>query len=147
MKYLIGGIITIGLCVTLLFKSWFAYDPTLNMSVNNAPGRSISTTGSNNTFTISTKKCAYVVYVINFSAALTLATSNGKVTLDYSTDAGSNWFTISSVSQVFGTSVTINTNQDLVLSGMVPPNALIRINRTSNVSVTITAGAQQECTM
>lgn len=115
--------------------------------MSTSPGRLISTTGSDNTFTINTQKCATVYYTVNFSAALVLTTSNGKVTLDISMDGGSTWTTIASVSQVFGASVTINTNQDMILTGMIPAGALVRINRTNNTNVTITLGAQEECSM
>ncbi len=143
MKYIIGFILGLGMFI----GAFFAYDPSVKMTMNNAPGRSLSTTGSNNTFTINTNKCTAVAYTVNFSAALTLGTSNGRVQLDISLDNGSNWLTISSVSQVFGVSVTITTNQDLVLAGMVPANALVRIYRVNNSGVTVTLGSQQECSM
>lgn len=108
------------------------------------PARSISTTGSNNTFTISTTRNALATYVINFSAALTLTTSNGRVSLDYSTNGGSTWNLGPSVSQVFGVSVTITTNSDCVLSRMIPANALVRINQTNNTNVTVTLSANQQ---
>lgn len=119
----------------------WAFDP---ISINSNPNRSISTTGSNNTFTISTSRCASASYTINFSAALTLTTSNGRVTLDYSLDGGTTWTTIASVSQVFGVSVTITTNQDMVLHGVIPANALVRINRATANTVTITIGSEEE---
>lgn len=143
MKYIIIFVIAIGSILTW----FFAYDPYVRVSINNSPARSLSTTGSDNTYTVSTTKTAVVAYTINFSVSLTLSTSNGKVTLDYSTNGGSTWTTISSVSQVFGTSISITTNQDLILYGIIPANALVRINRVSNTSVTITEGAQQETTM
>lgn len=108
------------------------------------PTRSLSTTGSNNTYTISTTRNALATYIINFSAALTLTTSNGKVTLDYSLNGGSTWVTVASVSQVFGVSITITTNTDNVLSGMIPANALVRINRVTNTNVTIALSANQQ---
>lgn len=107
----------------------------------NTPSRSLSTTGSNNTFTISTK-AARVYYTINFSVAILLSSSNGQVDLDYSLDAGSNWVNVSSVSQVFSGSVS--TNQNMVLSGEIPPNALVRINRSQNSNVTITLTSRQQ---
>lgn len=113
-------------------------------SFSSAPGRSLSTTGSNNTFTISSTRDALVIYTINFAAALTLTTSNGVVSLDYSTDGGTNWTTLSRSSQTFGVSITITTSQDSVLHGVVPANALVRIYRSSNTNVTIALGAQQE---
>lgn len=117
-----------------------------NASIDNSPGRYISTTGSNNTFTISASYNARVYYTLNFAAALTLATSNGAVSLDYSTNSGSTWTSVASVSQVFGASVTINTNQDMVLCGEIPANALVRIYQTANTRCTITLSKQQEVT-
>lgn len=112
-------------------------------STFSTPSRSLSTTGSNNTFTISARE-SFVSYSINFSAALTLTTSNGQVDLDYSTNGGSNWVNVSSVSQAFGVSITITTNQTLTLCGKIPAGALVRINRVQNTNVTTTIVRQQE---
>lgn len=117
-----------------------------NASFNSSPGRSLSTTGSNNTFTISTTKNARVNYTVNFAASLTLTTSNGLVSLDYSTDGGSNWIPVSSVSQVYSLAITIATNADCNLSGEIPANALVRIYRSSNTNVTVSLTKQQEIT-
>lgn len=108
------------------------------------PSRAISTTGTNNTYTISTTRPSFAVYTVNFSAALTLTTSSGKVSLDYSLDGGSTWNIGPSVSQVFSLALTINFNQDQVLSRMIPANALVRINRITNTNVTIALSANQE---
>lgn len=115
-----------------------------NRSFNSAPGRALSTTGSNNTYTISSTRDAHVSYTISFAAAITLTTSNGIVNLDYSTNAGSTWTTIASVSQAFLIAVTISASQNLVLAGMIPAGALVRINEATVTNVTITAGVQQE---
>src|ERR1700749_1192042 len=111
MIHKIGWILFVGVLLGAGLAKWFgwAYDP---VSVNSSPGRTLSTTGSNNTFTINTGRFASVAYTVNFSAALTLGTSNGRVTLDYSLDGGTTWITVSSASQVFGISVTITTNQN-----------------------------------
>lgn len=143
MIHKIGWILLLGIALgagILKLFGW-AYDP---ISINSNPGRSISTTGSNNTFTISSSRCSSASYTINFSASLTLATSNGRVTLDYSVDGGTTWITVASVSQVFGGSVTITTNQDLVLHGIIPANGLVRINRVTATTVTISIGSQEE---
>lgn len=108
------------------------------------PTRTLSTTGSNNTFTISTTRNALVTYTITFAAALTLTTSNGKVQLDHSLDGGTTWILGPSVSQVFSLSITIATSQDLTLHWLIPANALVRINRLSNTNVTITLGSNQQ---
>lgn len=118
----------------------------LNSSFNSSPARSLSTTGSNNTFTVSATRDAYVSYTVNFSVALIAALSNGQVDLDYSLDNGVNWTPVSSVSQVFGVSITITTNQNMQLAGWIPAGALVRINRSQNTNVTTTlvANKQQE---
>lgn len=121
--------------------------PTASVPSITTPGRTLSTTGSNNTFTISTTRTAIVSYTVNFSASLTLGTSNGSVDLDYSLDGGSTWINVASVSQVFGLSITITTNQSMVLMGVIPINALVRINRSNNSSVTISLTARQQETL
>lgn len=118
--------------------------PTFNAT----PARVLSTTGSNNTFTISTTKPARVNYTVNFSIALLAAASNGIVTLDYSTDSGSTWITAGSVSQQYSVAITLTTNQDNNLSGEIPANALVRIYRSTatNCTVTLPTTKQQEVT-
>lgn len=111
------------------------------------PSRSLSTTGSNNTFTISASKGAFAYYSINFSVALIAAVSSGIVDLDYSTDGGSNWTTIARASQAFGVAVSITTNQDQMVGGFIPSNALVRINRVANTNCTITITKQSEAIM
>lgn len=122
--------------------------PSSTPTFNASPSRSLSTTGSNNTFTISSTKNARVKYTINFAFALTLSTSNGYVELDYSTDAGSTWNIVSSVSSVYSLSVTLSGNSDNVLSGEIPSGALVRLYRINATNVTITAPTtkQQEVT-
>lgn len=106
----------------------------------NAPSRSLSTTGSNNTFTVSSTKASRVYYTINFSISTVLSGGNGQVDLDYSLDGGSNWVNVSSVSLVFNG--TISTN--MVLSGEIPPNALVRLNRSQNTNVTVSLTTRQQ---
>lgn len=116
----------------------------VNAIFNTAPARVLSTTGSNNTFTISASKNARVHYTINFAFALTLTTSNGYVQLDYSTDGGSTWITCGSVSSVYSLSVTLTGNTDAELSGEIPANALVRLYRINNTNVTITASTSKQ---
>lgn len=129
--------------------SALGYTPANNsITFNNAPNRSLSTTGSNNTFTISTTKNARVSYTVNFSFALTLVTSNGVVSLDYSTNGGSSWTTVCSVSNAYTVAVTLTGNTDSVLYGDIPANALVRIYRSANTNVTVglSTSKQQEIT-
>jgi hypothetical protein len=106
--------------------------------VSHTVNRSLSTTGSNNTFTVSSAKGAWVAYTVNFAIALTLTTSNGVVDLDFSTNGGSTWTTVSSVSQAYTLAVTLTNNNNQVLAGFIPKGALVRLNRVSNTNVTIT---------
>lgn len=121
--------------------------PTISTpAFNAAPGRSLSTTGSNNTFTISSTNNARVYYTVNFSIALIAAASNGFVALDYSTNAGSTWVNAADVSQVYSVAVSLTNNVDNVLSGEIPAGALVRIYRSSNTNTTISLGRQEEVT-
>lgn len=121
-------------------------DYTPSVTFNSSPGRSLSTTGSNNTFTISATKNARVNYTINFAVALALVTSNGVVSLDYSTNGGSSWTSVSSVSNAYTVALTLTGNWDNNLSGEIPAGALVRIYRSSASNVTITLTKQQEVT-
>lgn len=112
---------------------------------NSSPARALSTTGTNNTFVINATNDNRVSYTINFSVALVSVSSNGFVGLDYSIDGGSNWITVSSVSQVYGASI-LTTNGDIILSGEIPANARVRIYRSTATNCTITIGRQQEIT-
>lgn len=114
---------------------------------NTTPGRSLSTTGTNNTFVISSTNDTRVNYTINFSIALTLLpplTSNGFVGLDYSIDGGATWIPVSSVSEAYGVAVTLTKNSDFNLPGEIPAGARVRIYRSINTNCTITIGRQQE---
>lgn len=118
---------------------------------NPTPGRVLSTTGSNNTFTISTTRNARVTYTVNIGVALTLLpplTSNAVISLDYSLDNGSTWITVCRATQSYGVAVTLTTASDYVLSGDIPANALVRIYRsaTTGATVSIISNAQQEVT-
>lgn len=65
--------------------------PTVNSGVT----RPINST----TFTISTTKLAWVSYTVNISCTATIgSTANGKVALQYSTNAGSTWIDVSDAS-------------------------------------------------
>lgn len=132
-----------GLNVTSSYPNFTLAVPS--RTFNNVPGRALSTTGTNNTFVISSTNDSRVNYTIDFSVALIAALSNGVVTLDYSMD-GTNWTTISSVSQVFGVAVSITTSGNTNLSGEIPANARVRINRTNNTNCTVTLVRQQEVT-
>lgn len=113
---------------------------------NSNPARALSTTGTNNTFVISSTNDTRVNYTINFSVSLVLTTSNGVVSLDYSIDGGANWISVSSVSQAYLVSITLTTNGDTNLSGEIPAGARVRIYRSTATNCTVALTKQQEVT-
>lgn len=113
---------------------------------NSSPGRTLSTTGTNNTFVISSTNDSRVYYTVNFSIALALITSNGVVSLDYSTDGGSTWITASDVTNAYTVAVTLAGNWDNILCGEIPAGARVRIYASTVSNCTITIKKQQEIT-
>lgn len=120
------------------------YTPANGTVAFNTPSRSLSTNGSNNTFTISATKNARVTYSVNFSIALLVALSNGVVSLDYSTNGGSSWTTVCTASQQYSVAVSLTMNGDQVLSGDIPAGALVRLYRSANTNCTITLRSYQQ---
>lgn len=123
------------------------YSPSVTF--NASPGRALSTTGSNNTFTISTTKNARVAYTVSFAVILTLIpplTSSAIVQLDYSVDSGSNWIPVSDVSQAYGAALALTNTTRIVLGGDIPANALTRIYNITNTNTTTSITKQQEIT-
>lgn len=86
------------------------------------------------TFTVGST-LAWVSYTINVSCTATIgSTAAGKVALQYSTNAGSTWVDVSDVSNsnTVTLAVVLNsvTANDLVLSGVIPGGALVRMVST-----------------
>lgn len=111
------------------------YVPAISVSVT----RPINST----TFTISTTKQATVYYTVNVSCTATIgSTATGKVSLQYSQNAGSTWIDVSDVSNSNAVTLAIVLNsvnaQDQVISGPVPANALCRLVSASTGTTTIT---------
>ena len=100
-------------------------------TITNTVTRSI--TGS--TFTVSTTKQARVAYSVSMSCTATIGSAaNGKLELQYSTNAGSTWTTVGAFGNsnavtlaVVLNSVQVSTGQ---LVGEIPANALVRIQPT-----------------
>lgn len=136
-----------GISVTGTYPSFTVTNTGLSNPTPSTPARTLSTTGANNTFTISASRPSWVTYTINIAFALTLVTSNGLVDLDYSTNGGSSWVPVASVSNAYTVAVTLAGNTNSVLAGFIPANALVRINRVSNSNVTISIVRQQETTL
>jgi len=117
------------------------YIPTINANVT----RPINST----TFTISTTRPATVYYSVNISCTATIGSnSTGKVSLQYSTNAGSTWTDVSDVSNSNTVSLAIVLNsvtaQDAIIAGQIPANALVRMvtATTGTASCTFVRGME-----
>lgn len=120
---------------------------------NNTPTRTINNNVSrsvNSNFTISTTRDSQVSYSMLLSATnpLLAGTSTASAFLEYSTDGGSNWTTVSqctNASQVTITvSVQITQAGNSVLSGIIPANALVRIRTATGGTASATYTRGQE---
>lgn len=95
------------------------------------------------TYTISTIRPATVYYSITISCTATIgSTAAGSVTLQYSTNGGSTWQTVSDVANSNTVTLAIvlqsvNT-QDAVLSGPIPAGALVRMVSSTTGTTTVT---------
>lgn len=104
----------------------------------------------NSNFTISTTRDASVSYSVSLSCTnpLLVGSSSANAFLEYSTDSGSTWITVSDVSNASSVAiaVTIALTQPnkFVLSGMIPANALVRIRTTTSGTASATFGRAQE---
>lgn len=139
---------------------------TLNLNATGTPGtytkvttnnKGIVVSGSNRTFnnnvsrsfnsnyTISTTSDAFVTYSINTSWSLGIAVGGAaSSTLQYSTNGGSSWNTVSSISKnISALTVAFTGSDDMNLSGTIPAGALARIVTASN-NMTITYVRGQE---
>lgn len=101
------------------------------------------------TFTVSTTRWAFVAYNISISCTATIgSTASGSVALQYSTNAGSTWITESTVSNSNTVTLAIVLNsvntQGVVLSGIIPANALVRMVSTTAGTTTIAIAASTE---
>lgn len=114
-------------------------------SFNNNVSRTL-----NSNFTISATRDASVNYSLNLSVTnpLLSGASTASAFLEYSTDAGSNWTTVSQVvnssSVALTVTVAITLPNTLILSGNIPANALVRIRTTTSgtASVAYTRGSE-----
>lgn len=101
------------------------------------------------TFTVSATRWAFVAYNISISCTATIgSTASGSVALQYSTNAGSTWTTESTVSNSNTVTLAIVLNsvntQGVVLSGIIPANALVRMVSTVTGTTTITYSPSTE---
>ena len=110
---------------------------------NNNVARSV-----NSNYTISATRDVLCTYSISISVTnpLLAGSSSGSAFLEYSTNAGSTWNTVSQVtnasSVALAVTIALTQPNTFVLSGPVPANALVRIRTTTagTASVTYTLG-------
>lgn len=125
----------------------------LNIPNYNAPSRTFNNNVSrtlNSNYTISSTKDANVNYSLSLSVTnpLLVGTSTASAFLEYSTDGGTNWTTVSQVvnSSSVGLTVTvaITLPNTMILSGNIPANALTRIRTTTSGTASVTFTRAQE---
>lgn len=97
-------------------------DPVFNTAVS----RSL-----NASYTISNTKKARVYYTIRIAYNITvLLGSTGSVDLQYSTNGGSTWITVATVTNSLNLGLALTGYNDFPISGEIPANALVRLNST-----------------
>lgn len=97
----------------------------------------------NSNYTVSSTRRARLNYSINVSWSLAaLLSGSGSAFLEYSSNGGSTWVTVSQVSKSIGL-LTFTGADDLNLSGEIPANVLTRI-RTSSTNMVIAYTRGQE---
>lgn len=122
----------------------YTYTPVARVYNNN-----VSRTLNSN-YTISTTRDSRVNYSISISVTNPLIAGSSTATafLEYSTDGGTNWITVSQVvnASSVGVAVAIAITQPntFVLSGDIPANALVRIRTTVAGTATATYTRGQE---
>lgn len=98
----------------------------------------------NTNYTISTTKTARVTYTVRISYNVTvLLGSLGTVELQYSTNSGVNWITVSTISNSLNLGLALTGYNDFTISGDIPANALVRLNsNTTNATNSYRTGQE-----
>lgn len=124
-------------------RTWNINLPT--STISNNVSRSLSNTaGSTNQFTISSTRDCLATYSITMNFAITaLLASSASVFLEYSTNGGSSWITISQCTTSFNLGLSLSGANDMSLSGYIPANALVRLRpATTNATCTYQRGQE-----
>lgn len=114
-------------------------------TINNNVSRTL-----NSNYTISSTQLAEVRYTVTLSCSTPLlaGSASAQVFLEYSTNAGSTWVTVSDVlntqTVALSVSISISTPQNFVLSGTIPANALVRLRSATAGSGSVTYVRGQE---
>lgn len=98
----------------------------------------------NNAYTISTINNIRVSYTIRISYSITiLLGSTSSISLQYSTNGGSTYSTINTISNNINLGIALSGYNDFVLSGEIPANALVKLtSTTSNATNTYQTGQE-----
>lgn len=106
----------------------------INPTFNTAVVRSL-----NSNYTISSTLNTRVYYTVRVAYNITiLVGSTGVVNLQYSTNAGSTWITVSSISNSLNLGLALTGYNDFAISGEIPANALVRLDTTGTVNAVVT---------
>jgi len=125
--------------------SFATFPSTASRVVNNNVSRSL-----NSNYTISSTRDCTVTYSVALSVTnpLLAGSSTANAFLEYSTDGGTTWTTVSHVSNQSSVALTVTVAITLpntfVLSGYVPANALTRIRSTTTGTASVTYTRGQE---
>lgn len=104
----------------------------------------------NSNYTISTTRDANVSYSVSLSVTnpLLAGASTASAFLEYSTDGGTNWITVSqavnSSSVALTVTVAITQPNTSVISGIIPANALVRLRTTTAGTASVSYVRGQE---
>lgn len=104
----------------------------------------------NSNYTISTTRDANVSYSVSLSVTnpLLAGASTASAFLEYSTDGGANWITVSqavnSSSVALTVTVAITQPNTSVISGIIPANALVRLRTTTSGTASVSYVRGQE---
>lgn len=135
-----------GITVTGTYPNFTLTASSLSPTVTDNVSRTL-----NSNFTISTTQWADVSYSITCSVTNPLLAGSSTATafLEYSTDGGTNWITVSqtgnSSSVGVAVAISITNAQTTILTGVFPPNSLQRIRSvvTGTGSVTYVRGQEK----
>ncbi len=114
-------------------------------SITNNVSRSLSNAaGSTNRYTVSASKPSLVIYSVTLNFNITaLLGSSGTVYLEYSTDAGTTWVTVSQATVAFNLGLALAGSSDVSVAGAIPANALVRLRpATTNATATYVRGQE-----
>jgi hypothetical protein len=136
-----------GISVSGSYPSFTISNTSATPTITNSVSRSL-----NSNFTVSSSKNAYVTYTVACSATnpLLAGSSTANVYLEYSTNGGSSWVSVSqqsiTSSVALAVSVALTQSQTNVVSGYIPANALVRLRSTTSGTASVTYITGQEVT-